>query len=62
MIIHLPMIENIIVPGNITLAFSAIIPIVMFDVFESFIDISKFLPFHENGIGSNPDELKDYPL
>jgi len=34
MILHLPMLQ-ILVPGNVTMFFSAIIPIAMFDVLES---------------------------
>jgi len=34
MVMHLPMI-NITVPGNITMVFGFIIPVVMFDVLEN---------------------------
>ena len=34
MVLHLPLI-NIIVPGNVTMVFSSIVPIVLFDVLEN---------------------------
>jgi hypothetical protein len=61
MILHLPMLQ-VLVPGNVTMFFSAIIPVAMFDVLESEeLSPRKLLDFDdedENG-GDIFDQMRD---
>ena len=46
-VLHTPML-NLIVPGNISMLFEIIIPIAMFDVFNTFTPVEKIYRFDDD--------------
>ena len=47
LVLHLPLLKQMVTPGNVNMFFSIVIPIAMFDVLDQDISIDNLIEFDE---------------